>query len=680
MFRRKTRGKARKGPARKVSRSIKLRLAVIITVALVAGLAGALLAIHHSIVNELPRIYALKDYKPPLGTSVFSSDDHLLGRIKAEKGIYVPISRIPDNLKYAVLAVEDAKFYRHEGLDYQGITRALVKDIASGSFREGGSTITQQLAKLMFLTPEKSIVRKLREAVLAVKMEEELTKDEILELYLNKAYFGHGAYGAEMAARAYFGKRVGDLSLAEAAVMAGLLKSPSKYSPYRDMENARERQAVVLGRMVEEGFISRGRADRAVRNEIRLDDIRDDENVAPHLVELVRVYLLDRYGPDTVYEGGLKVRTTIDYQMQRAAKAALEKGIKDIEARHGGTGSGVQGALVAIESATGRIKAMVGGVDFAKNEFNHAVFARRRPGSAFKPFLYAAAMEAGFSPASIIEDEPRTYDDGRWSPENADKQFRGPTRLREALVHSMNVVTVELLNRVGVQEVTGLAKGLGMEGPFPKDLTLALGSGSVSPVEITGAYCAFANGGMSVKPYYIEGLSTRDSRVVEEAGPVTAQVLSPAAAYQVTSMLEDVIKRGTASGATGLAFPAAGKTGTTDGYQDAWFVGYSPGLAAGVWVGYDDQKSMGPGETGARAALPVWAGFMAQAVPADSSGGFAVPDDIEFAQVDAGTGLPPGTASKEVITEAFRRGEAPEGGSWLRRLSPGNLKKWLLGD
>ncbi len=680
MFRRKTRRKGMKGPARKLSRSIKLRLTVVITVSLLAGLTGALLAIHHSILDDLPKIYALKDYRPPPGTAVYSSDDHLLGRIKAEKGIYVPLSRIPDNLKYAVLAVEDAKFYRHEGLDYEGIARAVIKDIASGSFREGGSTITQQLAKLMFLTPEKSIVRKLREAVLAVKMEEELTKDDILELYLNKAYFGHGAYGVEMASRAYFGRRVGDLSLAEAAMIAGLLRSPRKYSPYEDMKRAKERQAVVLGRMVEEGFISRGRADGAAAKEIRLDDIRDEENVAPHLVELVRVYLVDKYGPDAVYGDGLKVRTTIDYAMQKAAKDTLEQGVKDIEARHDRSSPGVQGALVAVEPETGRIKAMVGGTDFASNEFNHAVFARRRPGSAFKPFVYAAAMEAGFSPASIIEDEPRTYDDGRWSPENDDRQFHGPTRLREALVHSMNVVTVELLNRVGVQEVIGLAKGLGMEGPFPKDLTLALGSGSVSPLEITGAYCAFVNGGMYVKPYYIDSVSGQDGSVLEEGAPVTVPMLSTAAAYQVTSMLEDVIERGTAVGASGLGFPAAGKTGTTDGYQDAWFVGYAPELAAGVWTGYDDQKSMGPGETGARAALPIWANFMSRAVPPDADEEFVVPDDVEFAKIDVETGLPPGAGSKEVITEVFRKGEAPEDGSWLRRLTPSGLRRWLLGE
>jgi len=680
MLNRKPRRKGRKGPTRKVSRSIKLRLAVIVTFAFLAGLAGAFLAIHHAILKDLPKISVLNEYRPPACTMVYSSDDRLLGRIRHEKSIYVPLVQIPDNLRYAVLAVEDAKFYRHEGLDYQGIIRAFIKDLASASFKEGGSTITQQLAKMMLLSPEKSLARKLREAVLAKKMEEELTKDKILELYLNKTYFGHGAYGVEMASRAYFGKSVGDVSLGEAAMLAGLLKSPALLSPYKDMEKARDRQSVVLKRMVDEGFISQGRADRARSRQIELKDTSEEENIAPHLLEVLRVYLIDRYGEDAVYVRGLKVKTTIDSRLQRGAVGILESGVRDVEARNGQKGSGLQGALVAVEPASGRIQALAGGVDFEKNEFNHAMYAKRQPGSAFKPFVYAAAMEDGFSPATVIVDEERKYDGGRWTPQNFDRTYHGPTRLREALVESLNVVTVELLDRVGTGRVISLSRKLGMPGPLPNDLSLALGSGSVSPLEITGAYCAFANGGNFVEPYYIESVANLDGKVLESNTPAPVRVLSSAAAYQVTSILEDVITRGTGAGASWLGFPVAGKTGTTDDFADAWFVGYSPQIAAGVWIGYDDRRSIGKGETGARAALPVWAGFMAWAVDPANAGEFTVPDDVEFADVDADTGLPPGPATTRVVTEVFRRGEAPEGGSWLRKLTPSAIKRWLLGE
>jgi 1A family penicillin-binding protein len=680
MFKRKRRGRGGKGPTKKVTRSIKLRVAVVIITAMLATMAGAMLAIHHAILKDLPKISVLNEYRPPACTMVYTSDDRLLGRIRHEKSIYVPLVQIPDNLRYAVLAVEDAKFYRHGGLDYQGIIRAFIKDLVSASFREGGSTITQQLAKMMLLSPEKSLTRKLKEAVLAKKMEEELTKDKIFELYLNKSYFGHGAYGVEMASRTYFGKSVGDLSLAEAAILAGLLKSPAAYSPYKDMKRARERQAVVLKRMVDEGFISQGRADRASSREIVLRDTSEEENLAPHLIEALRVYLIDKYGEDTVYVRGLIVKTTIDSIMQREADTALQGGVEEVEARHGNRDSDLQGALVAVEPDSGRIMALAGGVDFDKNEFNHAMYAKRQPGSAFKPFVYAAAMEDGFSPATVIVDEPRTYDGGRWTPQNYDRSYHGPTRLREALVESLNVVTVELLDRVGIGKVVGLARKLGMDGPLPSDLSLALGSGSVSPLEITGAYCSFANGGKSVEPYYIESVTSLDGKVLEKGVPRTDQVLSSAAAYQVTSMLEDVIARGTGVGASWLGFPVAGKTGTTDDSTDAWFVGYSPHLATGVWIGYDDQKSIGAGETGARAALPVWSNFMSEAVDPSSAGVFAVPDDVEFADVDADTGQPPGPGTTRIIKEVFRKGEAPEGGSWLRKLTPSAIKRWLLGE
>ncbi|HLB24963.1 MAG TPA: transglycosylase domain-containing protein, partial [Nitrospirota bacterium] len=481
---------------------------IIVTAALcvIAVTAGVGYALFASASQDLPQITSLKNYKPPIGTQIFSEDDHLIGRIKVDKGIFVPLSQVPVGLRKAVVAVEDARFYEHKGIDIQGILRAAVKDILSVSFREGGSTITQQLAKVLFLTPEKSIKRKITEVMLARKMEQGLTKDEILELYLNKIYLGHGAYGVEMAARTYFGKHVGDLTLAECAMVAGLIRSPMSYSPYSNMKSSRNRQKTVLGRMVDEKLITRGQADNAMAQPITLRNMRVNEEVAPYLVEQIRIYLEKKYGPEKVYVEGLTVRTAINYRLQQYAVRALQDGIRALDKRQGWRGPlskkdpeeveklrddplvteaackpgeivtatvlrvddagavvsvrggkgfiawddmkwaagkdaakkkpkdvlapgfvvearaksldkkakrmsftleqepASQGAIVAIDPWEGKVKAIVGGVDFQKSEFNHAVGARRQPGSAFKPFVYAAAMESGFTPASVIED------------------------------------------------------------------------------------------------------------------------------------------------------------------------------------------------------------------------------------------------------------------------------------
>jgi len=666
---------------KKLAVRTKRRITVLAVVGALAIFAGAAFAINRSISTDLPKIAALKDYHPPLGTSVYSEDDHLLGRIKVDKGIFVPLPQIPDSMKDAMIAVEDARFYEHEGLDFQGVLRAIVRDIASISFREGGSTITQQLAKVMFLTREKSLVRKLKEAVLAREMERKLTKDEILELYLNKVYFGHGAYGVEMAARTYFGKHVGDLTLAESAMIAGLPKAPSNYSPYNDMKRALQRRDVVLDRMVDEKFISQGKADQARGSKLVLKDMLEESDVAPHLVEQIRVYLEKKYGMDAVYNKGLKVRTTINFGMQKAAKRALASGITALTKRQADKPTGAQGALVSIDPWSGKVKAMVGGADFKTNEYNHALSASRQPGSAFKPFVYAAAMDNGFNPAYIIVDEPKGYDEGKWTPENADRKYNGPTSLRDALTNSLNVVTIELLNKVGTRRVIDLAKKAGLKGPFPKDdLTLALGSCSVTPFELTAAYCAFANGGIYIESYYISSVKDPKGKVLERGDPAIHEAMSPIAAYQVTSMLVDAASRGTGKWASSVGTPVAGKTGTTNGYADAWFVGYSQGLVTGVWVGNDDRKSLGRGESGARAALPVWNSYMWTAkyyVPIEE---FQVPDGVVFAEVDAVTGEPPTGTTERVVNEVFREGDEPGEESWLDIIiSPSGIKDMITG-
>ncbi|MGA2192529.1 MAG: penicillin-binding transpeptidase domain-containing protein, partial [Nitrospirota bacterium] len=508
----------------------------------------------------------------------------------------------------------------------------------------------------------------------------------------------------------------------------------------------------------EEKLISRGQESKAAAQAIILKNLREGEEVAPYLVEQIRLYLESKYGVQKVYMEGLNVKTTINYGMQKAAAAAVESGVRDLDKRQGWRGplakrdpkeidrleddTGVkqsafhpgeivtatvlkvddngaaisargckgyissadmrwasgrdgkkkppqilmpgyviearvkgsgkkgmtfsleqepisQGALVALDPWEGKVKAMVGGVDFQKSEFNHAVYAHRQPGSAFKPFVYAAAMESGFTPASIINDEPRSYDDDKWKPANYDREYYGPTRLREALVHSRNVVTIELLHEVGVNKVISLAKSLGMDGPFAGNLTLALGSGSVTPLELTAAYAVFANGGYKVTPITITEVTDRRGKVIESNGTSVEQALSFSTTYQVTSMLEDAVKRGTGQLATILGRPVAGKTGTTNDYKDAWFVGYTPYLVAGVWVGNDDQKPLGHGESGSRAALPIWVRFMSNAQTAYPPDGFTIPDEIEFVDVDSETGLLPTAACKEVVLECFKKGTAP---------------------
>lgn len=738
----------------------KIKVIIFVVIALIAVTGGASYAVITSVRHDLPQISSLKNYKSPIGTQVFSEDDHLIGRIKVDRGIFVPISQMPDSLKKAVVAIEDARFYEHGGLDYHGIARAMVKDILSLSFKQGGSTITQQLAKVLFLTPEKSISRKLKEMMLAHDIEEKLTKNEILELYLNKIYFGHGAYGVEMAARTFFGKHVGDLTLAESAMIAGVIRSPQGYSPYNDMATAKRRQDLVLKRMAEERLITRGQEAVAMAQPLVLKDLRENEDVAPYLVDQIRIYLEKKYGAEKVYMEGLNVKTAIDYRMQVAANRAVESGVRELDKREGWRGplakkdpkevgkllggkpakassfqpgeivtatvlrledkgavimtrsgkgylpwaymkwaagrdknkkkpsdilkSGYvievkprrfikgkglafsleqepvsQAALVAIDPYEGKVKALVGGVDFQASEFNHATMARRQPGSAFKPIVYAVAMENGFTPASIIDDEPRSYDNGAWKPENYDREFYGPTRLRDALVFSRNVVTIELLNEIGVQKVIDLATKLGMSGPFARNLTLALGSGSATPLELTSAYCAFANGGYDISPLTILRVTDRRGRVLEEHESPHKEVMSPETAYQVTSMLEDAVQRGTGRLAASLGRPVAGKTGTTNDYKDAWFVGYTPNLVTGVWVGNDDDKSLGHGESGARAALPIWVRFMAPATAAYPPDDFTVPDDMDFVQIDAATGLLPTAASEKVITEVFKKGTEP---------------------
>jgi penicillin-binding protein 1A len=741
-------------------------LILIIAASVLIGIfAGGYIAI----ARGIPSVEELKHYKAIPGSKVYADDDSLIGELKIERGVFAPLDSMPAYLLNAVVAVEDSRFYKHKGIDYLAIIRAAVKDVLHVGLKEGGSTITQQLAKITFLTPEKTAKRKIREAALAMKIEKSLSKKEILEIYLNRIYMGHGAYGMEMASRIYFGKSVREVSIAEAALLVGLIKAPATYSPYNNLTKAKERQDVVLTRMEDEGYIKRPEKEKALKQPLHLSTLRRGLESKNYFIEYVRKYLEEKYGEDAVYKGGLSIYTTLDTKAQIAAARALQDGLRDLDKRRGWRGpvdhkkdvdsekemtkkdtsrsivanegdivSGVvlkvgakeavikargiigrlslenarwassaidtktgrvtqiknlaldkvlragdvvkvgfksvrggtvefsleqepdaEGAIVAIDPSTGFIRAMVGGYDYSKSEFNRAVSAKRQPGSAFKPVVYAAAVDSGYTPASIIKDEPVTYHGGpkgEWSPENYDHKHYGPTRLREALVYSRNVVTVKLVDEMGVDKVIQFARTIGFEGDMPRNLSIALGSMGITPLNLAEAYSVFASGGVKMRPIAVKYVTDSKGRVLESNEPEGEQVISPETAFLITSMMEDVINYGTGWRIKALGRPVAGKTGTTNDYRDAWFVGYTPGIVACVWVGFDDMRPLGNQETGARAASPIWLNLM-KMIDDGESFGFTVPDGIVSYPIDPSNGLL--ARDGKGLKEYFKNGTQP---------------------
>ncbi len=725
--------------------------------------------------RDLPSVDELKNYQPILSTKVYASDGALIGQFYVEKRVLVPLNRMPKALPEAVVAVEDSRFYRHSGIDLVGIFRAAVTDIVSLHFKQGASTITQQLARTLFLSPERTISRKIREILLARRIEALLDKDEILEIYLSQIYFGHGAYGVGAAARTYFGKDVSRLSLAECAFMAGLPKAPSDYSPYLHPDRVKTRQGVVLKRMVEEGVLSDAQYRAAYAEDLVFQKPDRQDDVYPYFLDYVRQRLMEAYGEEAVYKGGLSVKTTLDPRMQVAAVSALRKGLRDLDKRRGfrgpaghrsdgqengktgragsfrladirpgdfldavvtavgprsitvavGTLTGIiaqedmawarrrlagpdfkkvvetaavrpadlvsvgdvikvsikkwesedraqfaleqeplmDGAMIAIDPATGAVRTMVGGYDFRRSEFNRAVLAKRQPGSAFKPIIYAAAVDKGWSPGTIIEDAPVVYDDPVlkkiWKPENYEGDFYGPIPLREALAHSRNLATIRLLEQVGVGSAIDMAQRLGIREPLARDLSLALGTSSVTLWEMTRAFGVFASGGNLADPLVITQVRDHEGRVLESHDPVVRSVLSPETTYLTTNMMEDVIRRGTGSRARVIERPLAGKTGTTNEYTDAWFIGFSPELVAGVWVGFDDRQSLGDREAASNVALPIWIDFMKTALEPMPPTNFPIPGGIVYARVDPKTGLLAPRDDKDAVVEVFAKGNEP---------------------
>jgi len=750
---------ARPGP-----RILTVRRVVVTALFVAAILGGGLLGVFLAVESDLPQVTSLEDFQPNIITQVFAADGSVLGEFAIEKRVVIAFRDIPPVLRNAIVAVEDADFWKHMGLNPWRIPGAALANLRSGSYSQGFSTLTMQLSRLLFLTPEKTPERKIKEVILAFQIEKSFTKEEILALYCNQVYFGHGNYGVEAASRFYFGKGVRELSLSEAALIAGVAQSPVRRTPVQDPEGALARRNHVLDRMAEEKYITREEADAAREEPLGLHLRREPPSIAPHFLEEVRKYLERQYGSQRIYQGGLRVHTTLDPGMQREAVRALKEGLRSLDRRARGFvkptqsvledgllpdplrldewdwpfGEGdvvrgvvvasdrahavvriggyraqvgpaeigwtrrgnvaevlprgtmapfrivslsekggarqaevrleqepqVEGALVALDVRSGAVRALVGGYDFERSKFDRAIQALRQVGSAFKPVVYAAALETlGWTPATTLVDAPfsvaNPWDKSVWSPQNYDLAYMGPITLRRAVEQSRNVPAVKTLQTVGVDTGIEYARRLGLSNELPPYLPIALGAGEQSLLDMVAAFATFANQGLRMRPFFIERILDRDGNLIEETRPRATDAIRADTAYIVTSLLRGVVERGTATRARRLGRPIAGKTGTTNDFTDAWFLGYEPSLAAGVWVGFDEKRiSLGRGEDGSHAALPIWIDFWRAATADRPVEEFPIPGNIVFVPVDSdGRPGPPGAPG--VRMEAFVAGTEP---------------------
>jgi penicillin-binding protein 1A len=623
--------------------ALKIFLAALCASFVLAVIASAGVIYYYG--RDLPdRVDVASAYRPPVVSTVYDVQGRPIGEFYHQRRIVIPLERVPPHVIHAFLAAEDARFFKHRGVDILAIGRAFFSNLRSGGVRQGGSTITQQLVRGLLLSPERTFRRKVREAILAFKVERNHSKEEILYLYLNQIYLGHGNYGVAAASRDYFGKSVENLTVPEAALLAGLPRAPTRSSPYRDFFAATERQRYVLRRMFREKFIDRSTYQEALESPVRLAPSPDlNSQVAPYFVEHIRRSVGDQFGFDPLLQGGLQIHTSLDASLQTAAQSAVREGLNELRLRLKGKNEDsndkaeAQAALVALDPRTGYVRALVGGYDFALSQFNRAMQARRQPGSAFKPIIYSAALENGFSELSIIQDGPLSFrmSAGKyWRPQNYQNRFFGPVTLRTALAHSLNSVAVRLVDRLGVERVIRQARKLGIESRLEKNLSISLGSSSVSLLELVNAYGVFAAGGVRAEPVFIVKVTDRDGKTLHETRPRSTRALSPEVSFVLTDMLRNVVQSGTGRGADHLGVPVAGKTGTSSEFRDAWFVGYTPSLSAGVWIGYDDLRPLGDKETGGRTALPIWLAFMKEATRDAGGEAFPVPDGIEWLQVD----------------------------------------------
>ncbi|MFB3881474.1 MAG: transglycosylase domain-containing protein [Armatimonadota bacterium] len=599
---------------------LALRFTNVSLLVLIAAAAGVLLGTYSGIAEIIPRARDLGDIRPGQASRVLSAEGELLGQISTERRQFVPLEEMPPELQEAVIATEDREFYKHIGIDPRGIVRAGLHDLLALGPRQGGSTITQQLARSVYLSQAKTITRKIAEVVLALQLERAYTKPEILELYLNQIYFGEGAYGAQIAAKTYFDKDVADLSLSECALLAGLPKRPEHYSPFKDEQRAAERRNMVLALMTDEGYITSEQAARAKAAPIKLAKERKPLGLAtykaPYFTNYVLREVAKHYGPDALYKGGMTIYTTLNMEMQQAAEDAVRWGIEYAHARRGWNVGEV--ALIALNARTGAMKAMVGGADFKTNQYNVITQGHRQAGSAFKPFVYTAALEAGYTPDSVVNDAPVSYRGAggkTWSPKNYGGGYSGRVTFRKALYQSINIPAVKVAERVGITSVMETAERMGIVSPLEPYLPLAIGAGSVTPLEMASAFSVFATRGMRTEPYGISKIVDSNGDTIYEHKAVTWRVLDEGVAETMVDMLSDVIKRGTAAAIRRqLTFPAAGKTGTTNDHRDAWFVGFTDDLTAAVWAGNLNNSPMGR-VAGASLPAPVWARFMVKAQP-----------------------------------------------------------------
>ena len=665
----------------------------VLAIALLAS-GGWIAWFAYDLTTGLPNRQALRDVGDMVqSTTIFDASDRPAFTIFKEQRIEVPLQKVSQNLINAVISVEDQRFFDHRGIDAVRIGGAVLKNLQSGRRSEGGSTITQQLARLTFLTRGKTYRRKIKEIIVAAYLENLYSKQEILEMYLNKVYFGDGLHGVEAASRGYFGKPASDLQVDEAALLAGLIQSPSSYAPTVNLDRAVARRNVVLQTMVSSGAIDAAAAERAKSAPVRINNTLEiKESFGLYFKEQVRRELVDRFGWQRVYQGGLRVYTTIDSELQKAAEATLEEGLQDIERRPGfkhpkraalaGTAATaeapayLQGALLAMDPSNGHVIVMVGGRDFGESHFNRATQAKRQSGSAFKPFVYAAALEAGYSPASVISglNDPILTVKGAWLPED-DHSTGDEMTMRAALRTSSNRAAVQMLASVGIPKAVDYAEKLNVGKP-PSVPSLALGASDVTLASLTAAYGAFADGGIVRMPILIRRVEDSDGGVLYREEDKSHRAVSEATAFLMASMLSDVINAGTGVRArqSGFTLPAAGKTGTTNDYNDAWFVGFTPHIVTGVWVGFDQPQTIAAGGYAAELAVPIWGAFMKRATRGDKPDWFERPTNVVGLNVCRMSGkLPAGgcdtvsvvdrdgmVAKRSMIyTEYFVRGTEP---------------------
>ncbi len=577
-----------------------------IALSLTLFLGGLLLTLS---LLKIPDIRTVAEYTPVQASEILDRHGRVITRIYAENRTVVPIKQLPDYVPQAFVAAEDSRFYEHPGLDLWSVFRAAINNAKSGRRGQGGSTITQQVAKSLLLTPEKTYIRKFKEAILAWRIDTLLSKNEILHIYLNQIYLGSGAYGVEAAAWDYFNKSARDLTVGEAAILAGLPQAPSRYAPDKHMEAARKRQRYVLNRMVADGYLSSSTARKAYERPVRLTGgqrQRNGEN--GYFVQLVRKQA-EKILDTSLNRAGVRIYTTLDTALQKKTVAALRRGIaKSFPGK-----TKVQGAAIVIDSTSGRVRALAGGRDFNKSAFDRATQGRRSAGSLFKPILYSTAFENGFTPDSSIMDSPLSIKGNQgkiWKPKNFTGKHYGETSLRDGLVYSRNVVAIKLLQKVGINKVQKQAEKFGIRPPITSDLSLALGATGVSLLEITAAYAPFITGGKYTEPILLQKIERNDGTLIYRGKIESRKVLSPHVAKTMKALLMDVVRIGTGKRAAGVPVPAGGKTGTTNENRDAWFVGFSGQYLGGVWIGNDDNKSLGSGKSGGVLAAPIWRDIM----------------------------------------------------------------------